>query len=96
MSGEKFSLKFLICTAKQESWRHRFAYLSTFVADMQISQTCAFSVPVAGAQARSSLLLPVLSIAGGLSLLWVVGFAQPEFLHNAAHDSRHSVAFPCH
>ncbi|MDP6706103.1 MAG: CbtB domain-containing protein [Alphaproteobacteria bacterium] len=24
------------------------------------------------------------------------GFAQPSALHNAAHDSRHSVAFPCH
>jgi len=24
------------------------------------------------------------------------GFAQPSALHNAAHDSRHSDAFPCH
>ncbi len=24
------------------------------------------------------------------------GFAQPNVLHNAAHDSRHSIAFPCH
>ena len=63
---------------------------------MQISQTRAFSFSAAGTEAQSSLLLPVLAIVGGLSLLWVVGFAQPEFLHNAAHDSRHSVAFPCH
>ncbi len=68
----------------------------TIVSDMQISQTRAFSIPVASAPTRSSLLLPLLTIAGGLFLLWIVGFAQPEFLHNAAHDSRHSVAFPCH
>ena len=32
----------------------------------------------------------------GLFLIYGVGFAQPETLHNAAHDSRHSFAFPCH
>jgi cobalt transporter subunit CbtB len=25
-----------------------------------------------------------------------VGLAQPDMLHNAAHDSRHTLAFPCH
>ncbi len=24
------------------------------------------------------------------------GFAHPEALHNAVHDARHSLAFPCH
>lgn len=32
----------------------------------------------------------------GVLLLWVAGFAQPAFLHNAAHDSRHALSFPCH
>ena len=32
----------------------------------------------------------------GVFLIWGVGFAQSETLHNAAHDSRHSIAFPCH
>jgi len=30
----------------------------------------------------------------GFFLLFAVGFAQVS--HEAAHDSRHSVAFPCH
>jgi cobalt transporter subunit CbtB len=29
-------------------------------------------------------------------LLWGVGFAQPQLLHDAAHDSRHSFSFACH
>ena len=32
----------------------------------------------------------------GVFVIWGVGFAQPETLHNAAHDSRHAIAFPCH
>ncbi len=32
----------------------------------------------------------------GLALLYGVGFAGPTALHNAAHDSRHGLAFPCH
>ena len=32
----------------------------------------------------------------GLFLLAGVGFAGPELIHNAAHDTRHAVGFPCH
>lgn len=32
----------------------------------------------------------------GLAILYVVGFAQPAMVHDAAHDARHSAAFPCH
>jgi len=32
----------------------------------------------------------------GLFLIYGTGFAQPDKLHNAAHDTRHSAAFPCH
>lgn len=32
----------------------------------------------------------------GLVILLFVGLAPVNALHNAAHDSRHSVAFPCH
>jgi len=31
----------------------------------------------------------------GLAILYGVGFA-PLAAHNAAHDARHSAAFPCH
>ncbi len=32
----------------------------------------------------------------GISLIYGVGLASPSALHNAAHDSRHSLSFPCH
>jgi cobalt transporter subunit CbtB len=32
----------------------------------------------------------------GLAFVFVAGFAQPELLHNAAHDLRHAMSFPCH
>ncbi|MEJ1157198.1 CbtB domain-containing protein [Prosthecomicrobium sp. N25] len=32
----------------------------------------------------------------GIALVFTTGFAHPEILHNAAHDSRHAMNFPCH
>ena len=32
----------------------------------------------------------------GAFILLGTGFAQPQALHNAAHDARHAFAFPCH
>jgi cobalt transporter subunit CbtB len=32
----------------------------------------------------------------GLVLVFTTGFAHPQLLHNAAHDSRHALSFPCH
>lgn len=39
---------------------------------------------------------PLVVIALGLAVLYVAGFAGPERIHNAAHDARHSLNFPCH
>lgn len=32
----------------------------------------------------------------GLVLLFLSGIAQATVLHDAAHDQRHAMAFPCH
>ena len=32
----------------------------------------------------------------GVVMLFGVGFAPVGVVHNAAHDTRHAVAFPCH
>jgi cobalt transporter subunit CbtB len=32
----------------------------------------------------------------GLFIVGVVGFSHIDVVHNAAHDVRHSSAFPCH
>ncbi|CAN7646760.1 CbtB domain-containing protein [Bosea sp. LjRoot237] len=32
----------------------------------------------------------------GFVLIYTVGFAASSNVHNAAHDTRHGLAFPCH
>jgi cobalt transporter subunit CbtB len=47
--------------------------------------------------ARATVLLSAAAAALiGLFLVYGAGFAQMDALHNAAHDSRHAFAFPCH
>ena len=38
----------------------------------------------------------VLAVLLGAFILFGVAFAGPATLHDVAHDSRHSFAFPCH
>lgn len=42
------------------------------------------------------LVLALGSCLLGAALIFVAGFSPIEALHNAAHDTRHSAAFPCH
>ncbi|WP_040263090.1 CbtB domain-containing protein [Pseudomonas massiliensis] len=32
----------------------------------------------------------------GMALVYFAGFSHIPAVHNAAHDTRHSAAFPCH
>lgn len=32
----------------------------------------------------------------GATLLFAAGFANSAAMHDAAHDTRHSIGFPCH
>jgi len=32
----------------------------------------------------------------GVALIYTTGFAASSNVHNAAHDTRHGLAFPCH
>lgn len=32
----------------------------------------------------------------GVFMLFGVGFAHSDILHNAAHDTRHAITVPCH
>ena len=46
-------------------------------------------------QISKGLQYSVVCLLGSLVLLGV-GFLPMDALHNAAHDTRHSFAFPCH
>ena len=61
---------------------------------MNRATTRTLDSEVAGSQ---SVALTGIAVALlGLFLLWGVGLAHPSFIHNAVHDSRHSMTFPCH
>ncbi len=63
-----------------------------------MSQTHSVAVPTQGLAVRqSSGVLPAIAaILLGLFVVGMVGFAQIDVVHNAAHDVRHSNGFPCH
>ena len=43
-----------------------------------------------------SLAAGLIALVLGFVLLGTIGFAQDFRLHNGAHDTRHSLGFPCH
>ncbi len=48
-------------------------------------------------QARSTGFAAILAaVAAGIVLLYLAGFAEASVFHDAAHDTRHTLAFPCH
>ena len=60
---------------------------------MQPSQTARLPAIAANS---SVVVQSVLAMALGLFIVGVVGFSHISAVHNAAHDVRHSNAFPCH
>ena len=48
-------------------------------------------------KAGSSVALQnMAAIAFGALVLFAVGFLPMDVAHNAAHDTRHALVFPCH
>ena len=60
---------------------------------MQTKTTYAPSADVAVTETTKARVLAVLF---GAAILFTVGFAYSTPVHNAAHDTRHTLAFPCH
>lgn len=47
--------------------------------------------------AGSTGLVSIFSaLAVGVALLYFAGFAEASVFHDSAHDTRHTLAFPCH
>lgn len=61
---------------------------------MFTAATASVSRPLA--IAKGAFAPALFAVALGLGLLYGTGFAGADVLHNAAHDGRHSFAFPCH
>ena len=52
--------------------------------------------PSVSVDRRRTLTASFIAAFLGSVLIYGVGLAQPNALHNAAHDTRHVMAFPCH
>ena len=50
----------------------------------------------AGAVPLSTMTGVVLAVLFGAFLIFGVGLLGADVLHNAAHDVRHGLSFPCH
>jgi|GEM_PF-782094 len=61
------------------------------------SQTDCVDVPATQASGATHQLMQLGGAALiGLFIVYGVGFSHIMPVHNAAHDARHSVTFPCH
>lgn len=59
--------------------------------DAKSAAAPSLALPRAQAVTAGAIVLTL-----GVFLLFGFGFAQPDALHNAAHDSRHGFTMPCH
>lgn len=57
----------------------------------------AATKPVVLAPSRAETLkAAIFALVIGFGLVWLAGFANPATVHDAAHDTRHALSFPCH
>lgn len=56
--------------------------------------TVSVSTPTLSVSERVKAVAAALVI--GVALIYTTGFAASSNVHNAAHDTRHGLAFPCH
>lgn len=50
----------------------------------------------AGDRITTDLAAIALAVALGIGLIFAAGFADSATIHDAAHDQRHAIGFPCH
>lgn len=61
------------------------------------SQSTTEAAALAGARERTETLVAAfVAFIFGVGLVYTTGFSNPTTIHNAAHDTRHALSFPCH
>lgn len=59
--------------------------------------TTDFNTLADSSEQRTAVIVPALvAILLGAFIIFGTGLVPAAAVHNAAHDSRHSFAFPCH
>ncbi|MFT4119794.1 CbtB domain-containing protein [Bradyrhizobium sp.] len=65
------------------------------MSQSQLTNAQATHFPVAAGQV-GRLSQALMAMVLGVFIVGFVGFSHIDVVHNAAHDVRHSNAFPCH
>jgi cobalt transporter subunit CbtB len=63
---------------------------------MSISTTSQTATSTNAATQSQRLTAAISAMILGACLVYFAGFSHIDAVHNAAHDTRHSSAFPCH
>lgn len=58
--------------------------------------TTAITTTAASRSGTGVRALAIIMFLFGAGLVFLTGFSHSSTLHNAAHDPRHALAFPCH
>jgi len=61
--------------------------------DMLATQTNTTALSLS---AQDKMITVIIAALLGTFMIFGVAIAQPIALHNAAHDTRHAMTFPCH
>jgi cobalt transporter subunit CbtB len=60
------------------------------------TQTTTTTAGVRSSERSEALVAALVALALGVGLVFTTGFSHPSTIHNAAHDTRHALSFPCH
>ncbi|NKB49061.1 MAG: hypothetical protein GKS02_06815 [Alphaproteobacteria bacterium] len=97
---EKLIAQYALALArKRAAWPNGRNWITKFQRRLGEGDKVATAAAIEQVQtaSRASTIAAAVFLAFiGLSLVWVSGFANAAELHNGAHDSRHSLVFPCH
>ncbi len=63
---------------------------------MSTHQVATANVNTQTTSRTGQLVQALTAMCCGLLIVGFVGFSHLEAVHNAAHDTRHANAFPCH
>jgi cobalt transporter subunit CbtB len=54
------------------------------------------TVSISSVSVSQRVIVGLACLFVGSILVFGVGLAQSDTMHNAAHDTRHAIGFPCH
>lgn len=59
-------------------------------------RSSTLSLTSAHVQQKKAVVPAIMALLFGIFMVYGVGFAGAQSIHDAAHDARHAFAFPCH